>query len=198
MTVVAAGYTDTDSWGVGILQDSKFSEDRWRVKGGAALALAQYELYAADVAPDFHFSTEQRVAGGLVQGLRRVTNRLYAGARYQRAVVQFTVPEATQDLIPEDGLELNIGGLGLVAEWDSRSHPYQPNSGSYLTLRSNYSREDFGADLEYDTYAMAFNYYHGGSATGTCSRCESRCVRRRMTRRSSAPERQSRLCVGTR
>src|SRR4051812_13178077 len=28
ITGVAAGYTDTDSWGVGIMQDSKFSEDR--------------------------------------------------------------------------------------------------------------------------------------------------------------------------
>jgi hypothetical protein len=162
MTGVAAGYTDTDSWGVGILQDSKFSEDRWRVKGGAAIALAQYELYAANIAPEFHFSTEQRVAGGLVQALRRVTTHLYAGLRYQRAVVRFPVPETAQDLVPEDGLDLNVGGLGLLAEWDSRSHPFQPNSGSYLTFRNNFSREDFGADLEYDTYAMAFNYFRGG------------------------------------
>lgn len=162
MTAVAAGYTDTDSWGVGVLQDSKFAEDKWRIKGGAALALAQYELYTADIAPDFHFHTEQRVAGGLVQALRRVTSRLFVGARYQRAVVRFPVPEAAQDLIPEDGLDLNIGGLGVLMEWDTRSHSYQPASGSYLTFRNNYAREEFGADLEYDTYAMAFNWFHGG------------------------------------
>lgn len=162
MTAVAAGYTDTDSWGVGVLQDSKFAEDRWRVKGGAAVALAQYELFVPGIASDFHFHTEQRVSGGLVQALRRVTNRLYAGARYQRAVVRFPAPEAAQDLIPEDGLELNVGGLGVLAEWDSRNHPFQPGSGSYLTFRNNVSREDFGSDLEYDTYAMAINYFHGG------------------------------------
>jgi outer membrane protein assembly factor BamA len=84
------------------------------------------------------------------------------GARYQRAVVRFPVPEAAQDLIPEDGLDLNIGGLGVLVEWDTRSHSYQPSSGSYLTFRNNYAREEFGADLEYDTYAMAFNWFHGG------------------------------------
>ncbi|HEY6124627.1 MAG TPA: BamA/TamA family outer membrane protein [Steroidobacteraceae bacterium] len=162
MTAVAAGYTDTDSWGVGILQDSKFSEDRWRVKAGAALAVARYDLYVEEIAPDFHFSTEQRLGGVMAQALRRVTARLYAGLRYQRATVEFPAPDAVQDLIPEDGLDLDIGGLGLVAEWDTRDHSFQPGSGSYLTFRSNFARDDFGSDSEYDTYAMAFNFFHGG------------------------------------
>ena len=44
------------------------------------------------------------------------------GLRYMRATVNFPTPEAAQDLIPEDGIDFNIGGLGLVAEWDSRNH----------------------------------------------------------------------------
>ena len=162
LTGVAVGYTDTDSWGVGIMQDSKFAEDRWRIKAGVALALAKYELFVPDIDPEFHFSTEQKMAGGMAQVLRRVTSRLYAGLRYQRARVEFPTPEAAQDLIPENGLNLDIGGLGLVAEWDSRDHNFQPGTGSYLTFRSNYARGDFGSDSEYDTYAMTFNYFHGG------------------------------------
>jgi outer membrane protein assembly factor BamA len=162
ITAVAAGYTDTDSWGVGILQDSKFAEDRWRIKAGAALAVARYDLYVEQIAPDFHFSTEQRLGGVLAQALRRVTSRLYAGLRYQRAKVEFPPPDAVQDLIPDEGLGLDIGGMGLVAEWDSRDHGFQPKAGSYLTFRSNFARDDFGSDSEYDTYSMAFNFFHGG------------------------------------
>jgi hypothetical protein len=161
-TAVAAGYTDTDSWGVGILQEANFSADRWRLSGGLAVALAQYDLYVAAIAPDFHFATEQRVSGGMLQMLGRVTSRAYAGLRFQRARVVFPGPDAVQDLIPPDGAELNIGGLGLVAEWDSREHTYQPSAGMYVTFRSSYARDVFGSDLQYDTYAAAINYFRTG------------------------------------
>ncbi len=161
-TAVAAGYTDTDSWGVGVMQDAKFAEDRWRVLGGVAIALAQYELYVPDISPDFHFSTEQRLAGGLLQAMRRVAPDIYVGLRYMRATVNFPAPEEPQDLIPVEGIDFNIGGLGMVAEWDARNHSFQPNDGNRAVFRSNFSREDFGADLEYDTASLAFNHYRKG------------------------------------
>jgi outer membrane protein assembly factor BamA len=161
-TAVAAGYTDTDSWGVGVMQDAKFAEDRWRVLGGAAIALAQYELYIPDISPDFHFSTEQRLAGGLLQVQRRVANDIYVGLRYMRATVNFPAPEEAQELIPEQGIDFNIGGLGLVGEWDSRNHSFQPNGGNRAVFRSNFSRDAFGAELEYDTVSLAFNHYRKG------------------------------------
>ncbi|MES1263143.1 MAG: hypothetical protein ABUL69_02225, partial [Peristeroidobacter soli] len=104
-TAIAAGYTDTGSWGVGVMQDAKFAEDRWRVMGAAAVAVARYELFIPEISPDFHFSTEQRLSGGLVQVLRRVAPELYVGLRYVRATVNFPAPDETQDLIPEDGLD---------------------------------------------------------------------------------------------
>ena len=161
-TAIAAGYTDTDSWGVGLMQDAKFAEDRWRILGGVAIALAKYELYVPEISPDFHFSTEQRLSGGLLQVQRRVTRDLYVGLRYKRATVEFPAPEAAQGLIPEEGLDFDVGGLGLVGEWDSRNHSFQPNGGSRAVLRTNFSREDFGADLEYDTMSLGFNQYRQG------------------------------------
>jgi outer membrane protein assembly factor BamA len=161
-TGVAAGYTNTDSWGVGILQEANFSKDAWRISAGLAVAIARYELYAPAGASDFHFTTEQRISGGMAQILRRVTARLYAGLRLQRAGVVFPGSTAVQDLISTDGLKLDIGGLGLVAEWDSRDHSYYPSMGSYLTLRTNFARESFGSDLQYDTYGVALNHFRHG------------------------------------
>lgn len=161
-TAIAAGYTDTDSWGVGVLQDAKFAEDRWRILGGAAIAVARYELYVPEISPDFHFSTEQRLSGGLLQVMRRVAPEFYVGLRYKLATVNFPPPEAAQDLIPEEGIDFNIGGMGPVAEWDSRNHSFQPNGGSRIVFRSNFSRDTFGADLDYDTYMLAFNHYRTG------------------------------------
>ena len=43
--------------------------------------------------------------------------------------MNFPPPEAAQDLIPEEGIDFNIGGLGVVAEWDSRNHSFQPSGG---------------------------------------------------------------------
>jgi hypothetical protein len=82
-TAVAAGYTDSDSWGVGALQKANFGDDRWRILAGAAVALLQYDLYVPSISPDFHFGTEQRLHGGFVQALRRVAPKLYAGLRYR-------------------------------------------------------------------------------------------------------------------
>jgi outer membrane protein assembly factor BamA len=159
---MAAGYTDTDSWGVGILQDAKFAADRWRILGGVAVAVAQYDLYVPEISPDFKFPTQQRLAGGLLQVLRRVAPDLYMGLRYMRATVNFPVPEESQNLIPEEGIDFNIGGLGLVAEWDKRNHSFQPSAGHRALLRTNFSREDFGAEIEYDTVSLAFNHYRTG------------------------------------
>jgi len=161
-TAVAAGYTDTDSWGVGVMQDAKFAEDRWRILGGAAIAVARYELYVPEISPDFHFSTEQRLSGGLVQVMRRVAPELYAGLRYMRATANFPAPDEPQGLIPEEGIDFDIGGMGIVAEWDSRNHSFQPNGGNRAVFRTNFSRDTFGANLDYDTYSLAFNHYRKG------------------------------------
>lgn len=161
-TAIAAGYTDTESWGVGVMQDAKFAEDRWRMLGGAAIAVARYELYVPEISPDFHFSTEQRLAGGLVQVMRRVAPELYAGLRYVRATVNFPTPAEAQDVIPDGGIDFNMGGMGIVAEWDSRNHSFQPSGGNRAVFRSNFSRDDFGADLDYDTYSLSFNHYRKG------------------------------------
>jgi hypothetical protein len=161
-TAIAAGYTDTESWGAGLMQDAKFSEDRWRILGGVAIAVAKYELYVPDVSPDFHFSTEQRLSGGLLQVQRRVAPDIYVGLRYKRATVNFPAADVAQDLIPEEGIDFDVGGLGLVGEWDSRNHSFQPNGGHRAVLRTNFSREDFGADLEYDTMSLGFNQYRQG------------------------------------
>lgn len=161
-TAVAAGYTDSDSWGVGALQEANFAADRWRVLAGAAVALLQYDLYVPAVSPDFHFATEQGLRGGFAQALRRVAPKLYAGLRYQWASVNFPGPDVEQDLIPEEGVDFQIAGLGVVGEWDTRNHSYQPGSGSYLKFDSNFSRDEFGAALEYETYSLAFNHFRGG------------------------------------
>jgi hypothetical protein len=161
-TAVAAGYTDSDSWGVGALQKANFGDDRWRILAGAAVALLQYDLYVPSISPDFHFATEQGFHGGFAQVLRRVAPKLYAGFRYQRANVNFPEPDVEQDVIPEDGVDFQIAGLGVVGEWDTRNHSYQPTSGSYLEFESNFSRGEFGAALEYDTYSIAFNHFRGG------------------------------------
>jgi outer membrane protein assembly factor BamA len=144
------------------MQDAKFAEDRWRILAGAAIALAQYELYVPEISPDFHFSTEQRLAGGLLQVQRRVATDTYVGLRYMRATVKFPAPDEAQGLIPEDGIDFHIGGLGLVAEWDSRNHSFQPNGGNRAVFRSNFSRDAFGAELEYDTVSLGFNHYRKG------------------------------------
>jgi outer membrane protein assembly factor BamA len=161
-TALAAGYTDSDSWGVGFLQEANFARDTWRFSGGMALALARYDLYVPEISDDFFFTTEQRLTGGMAQILRRVTSRLYAGVRYQRALVVFPSENIPQPLIPEDGLRLNIGGLGVIAEWDSRDNGYQPSKGSYATLRSNFARDEFGSDTSYNTYGLALNHFRRG------------------------------------
>jgi len=161
-TAIAGGYTDTESWGVGVMQDAKFAEDRWRILGAAAVAVARYELFVPDISPDFHFSTEQRLSGGLVQVLRRVAPELYVGLRYIRATVNFPAPDVAQDLISEEGIDFDVGGLGLVAEWDSRNHSFQPSGGHRIVFRSNFSRHDFGGSLDYDTYSLSFNHYRPG------------------------------------
>ena len=177
-TAIAAGYTDTDSWGVGVMQDAKFAEDRWRILGGAAIAVARYELYVPEISPDFHFSTEQRLSGGLLQVMRRVAPEFYAGLRYKLATVNFPPPEAAQDLIPEEGIDFNIGGMGVVAEWDSRNHSFQPNGGQPRRVSQQLQPRRLSAPISTTTPTRWPSTTTARDfATRTCSRGVPRCVR---------------------
>ena len=123
-----------------------------------------------------------------MQVLRRVAPALYAGLRYKRATVEFPAPEAAQDLIPEEGLDFNIGGLGLVAEWDSRNHSFQPNGGKLRHVPQQLQPRRFRRRSRVrHVCRWRFNSIPQGiSRSRTCSRGARVAVRRRRTTRRSS------------
>ena len=94
--------------------------------------------------------------------LRRVSGKLYLGVQFRLMTVTTRFPDLP-DWLPgdvlRDGVKITSSGLGLVLEHDARDNEFNPFSGSYLELVSNFAREGIGSDRNYEQYDAGFNYY---------------------------------------
>jgi hypothetical protein len=94
--------------------------------------------------------------------LRRIGDGLYLGLQYRLMTVTTTFPDLPEWIpgdILRDGIKITSSGLGPVLEYDSRDNQFNPFSGSYLEVTSNFAREALGSDRDYEQYDARFNLY---------------------------------------
>lgn len=94
--------------------------------------------------------------------LRRMTGDFYLGIQYRLMTVTTAFPDLP-DWIPgdvlRDGIKITSSGLGLVAEYDTKSNSFNPVKGSFLEFGTVFSRKSLGSDRDYELYDVAFNLY---------------------------------------
>jgi hypothetical protein len=142
-----------------------FSADgKWRYVGGVgrmSLNVAYYgdPLFPGSVASDgIDYTLKADV--GIVDVRRRVGDTpWYAGLRYVYSGTESKFDTGRPAEIPARQLDMAIGGLALLAEYDDRDSIFTPGSGTRFTAYVHDFGERFGGDQSFRLYKAAVNHY---------------------------------------
>src|SRR5687768_10571550 len=165
-TAVAAGVTSSGSWGVGAAQSTRLRGDQLRVDGFLGYIDLRYRFYGAGASAGSAGVSVPLVQKALAfapellfhAGRRTFLGLRYRGVRVETAIESSTAPPPIEALIG-GSLTIFTSGLGPKLTYDTRDHEMSPSSGVFVELRTNFAREDFGSDFNYDTYELGGNYY---------------------------------------
>lgn len=167
VTGIAFLYTNTQSWGLALVQKAYIGDDKFRFTGGIGGGEFHVDYYGIGPdAGDRGFSVPITQDAGFVglQGLVRVASNLYAGLQYRYLDMSTSLhidPPPFPDLdIPPAERESVSSALGLSAEYDTRDSEYQTSRGIYATGVWLVSDTAIGSDLDYSRGEARINGYH--------------------------------------
>ncbi len=166
MTGAGVLWTDNGSRGGGVFQKAYLGGDKYRVTGfagGANLNLNFYGIGADDAGRDFSIPINQNGRVVKIDGFRKVWENTYVGLRLRMATITTSlrfdgdVPDVFEGLALEQ--ESDIGGPGLLAQYDTRDSELWPATGSYANLQAQWDLDSFGSDYGYDKQELSYNRY---------------------------------------
>ena len=165
-TAVAAGLTSSGSWGVGAAQSTRLRGDAWRLDGFLGYVDLRYRFYGAGASAGtagVSAPIVQKAFAFAPELLLHTAGRAYLGVRYRGLHVETALDAASApppiDALIGRSVTIVTSGFGPKLTYDTRDHEMMPASGMLIDLRTNFAREDFGSDLNYDTYEFSGNYY---------------------------------------
>lgn len=148
--------TGNGSWGAGGVYFAPLAGDRYRYLGGLGKVSLNLDYYSLTGRPSA-YSLEGE--GMIQQLLARVGDSdWFVGPRYVyfKTSSQF-VRERPRDVAVRE-LEMDIGMLTLVVDYDSRDNIFTPNRGSFMEAEFSAAREGLGATVAYN--AVGVRGYH--------------------------------------
>ena len=104
------------------------------------------------------------MAGGIVEGLYRVSGRFYAGLRYSWSQVTTrydasSAPPAINQLLQGRQIDARISAPALRAQWDTRDNPFNPARGWLVDGEASFCDQAFGSDFTYQTVSLTAKHY---------------------------------------
>lgn len=166
MTGAGVLWTDNGSRGGGVFQKAYLGGDKYRISGfagGANLNLNFYGIGASDAGRDISIPINQNGRVVKVDGFRKVRENTYIGLRLRMATITTSLrlegdpPEGFENLPLQ--LDSDIGGPGLLAQYDTRDSELWPSTGSYANLQAQWDLDSFGSDFIYDKQELSYNRY---------------------------------------
>lgn len=161
---VMGQYTSTDSTVAGVQARTSFDEDKQRLIAGTVYGYVKndYNDYLGTGVP---LKSNAEVKGVITRYTYRVYGNWFAGVQglYQNFGIS---GETAFDDIVLDVLGVapyKSGGLGLVAQYDSRDNENSPTQGWLLNVNNMAYRESLGGEDDFDVVRGDFRYYmsHG-------------------------------------
>ncbi len=167
LTAAGGFRTDNGSWAFGVIQKMHLKKDKYRVQLGYGYGSLTYKFYGiGHQAGGEGLSIEINQNGHffLAEGLRRVWEKWFAGARYHlvRSSVALNRDGERKLLpveLPEADIELRTAALGLRVQRDSRDSEFYPTQGSLFDLNADLYGEYIGGRRSYQMYKAFFNKY---------------------------------------
>lgn len=158
-------YTENDSWGAGLFQRSSFGGDKWRVMGALFHADVNYDYYGiGSGGDDRSILLSQPTTLVMAEALRRIAPSLYVGLRAVYAETEVR-PDIPAELLPpwvspEDlRIDFTISTLNPRLQYDTRDSEFYPRNGYFIDADVAISRQDIGADADYEKYDASVNNY---------------------------------------
>jgi len=149
--------TENGSWGAGAGLFRSWDDDRIRYLGGLGKAELNLDFYGLLGRPRSY----QLEALGLVQQLsmRLADSDWLLGARYVFLSAQSDFSASLPGLIRPAELDIDIGKLGLLVNYDSRDNILTPNRGTFLEVEFSAARDWLGSSRAFENLtARAFHY----------------------------------------
>lgn len=166
MTGAGVLWTDNGSRGGGVFQKAYLAGDKYRISGfagGANLNLNFYGIGASDAGRDISIPINQNGRVVKVDGFRKVYENTYVGLRLRMATINTSLRFDGDPPDIFDGVPLvqesDIGGPGLLAQYDTRDSELWPATGSYANLQAQWDLDSFGSDYLYDKQELSYNRY---------------------------------------
>ena len=194
--------TSNGSWGGMVFQSLRLAHDRFRFMGVLGYSDLNYAFYGIGEdagAADSPIELNQTGPVGLLDGLVRVRNHWYVGARYLLMHMRIATPETPSEglAIPVDDADLKTAGLGPRVDFDSRDNPFYPRTGLQFQGVAGFYDESLGGSRSYQAYEGMLNGYQslvrGTSWRGTSGRAGFPARRRSTTCACSAG---AAICAG--
>jgi len=159
---VAAGLkTENGTWAGGGAYAGFWDQDRWRYVGGGGKVQLHLDYFS--VTGD---ARAYRLDGkGLIQQLLRRIGECpwFVGARYVYVSSQARFANPSPDDVPRRDLDISIGKLGAVVDYDTRDNIFTPSQGAFFEAEAAFARGAFGSDSRYQTlYARGFSWHPVG------------------------------------
>ncbi len=152
-------YSDTDSYFIGVFNQSYLREDHWRLRMGLVNGRINNELDIPDIGTA-KFTTD--INGLFARSEKRVIGDLFLGVKGSYLDVSYK--EDNQE--SRDYFELyevedsSTASLGLVASYDSRDNTRFPYKGMLAELGVSLYPESFGSEENYHVLEGQANLYH--------------------------------------
>jgi len=161
-TGAAVGYTSSDSWVAGVMQQNHWREDTWRFTGFAGYADLKLELNPALIEDNDQNSVNWLVNGPIFQARlsRKIIGDWYLGVTGRYLKISQSIDRNIED--PDFNLlsEITAPGIGLNLEFDTRDMPYNPYRGRHFELRAMTSNPSESDDGFYQSYHARITSYH--------------------------------------
>lgn len=155
---------DNGSHAYGLGANLHLLDDRLRIKAGAGFADLRYRYYGIGDENDRGLSIDilQTAPLYFASGTWRLWKSLYAGLGYVNSEVESRVRLAleSENGFFDPSLTVQVAGMMIPVQWDSRDHEQFPTRGVLVSGRSMFYRKDFGGDFDADTHMLSANYYY--------------------------------------
>jgi len=161
---VMGQYTSTESIVAGMQARTSFDEDRQRMIAGMMYGYVKndYNDYLGTGVP---LQSNAEVKGLIGRYTYRVHDNWFAGVQALYQNFGISGETAFDDMVLDIlGVKPYMsGGVGLVAQYDSRDNENMPTQGWLLNLNNMAYRESLGGNDDFDVYRAEIRYYmaHG-------------------------------------
>jgi outer membrane protein assembly factor BamA len=157
-------YTSTDSIVAGAQARTSFDEDRQRIVAGMMYGYVKND-YSDYLGTGVPLQSNAEVRGIIARYLYRIHGNWFIGVQGLYQNFGISGETAFDDMVLDvlGVAPYKSGGLGLVAQYDSRDNENSPTQGWLLNINNIAYRESLGGENDFDVIRGDFRYYmpHG-------------------------------------